>query len=247
MPVHVFGSNAALGRRAADDLASILTSAIAERGEASVILATGNSQLTFMQALRALPGIDWSKIVVFHMDEYLGMSDQHPASFPLYIREKLTDHVQPRAFFPMRGDAPDVEAELARYRALLAQHPPDACVLGIGENGHLAFNDPPADFDTQAVIHVVDLDERCRMQQVGEGHFATLADVPRQALSLTVPALLAPAQVLAVVPEARKAEAVRAALYGPVTPDCPASILRTQPHVTLYLDRDSARLVAQEG
>jgi glucosamine-6-phosphate deaminase len=143
----------------------------------------------------------------------------------------------------MRGDAPDVGAELARYAGLLAAHPPDACVLGIGENGHLAFNDPPADFDTQSAIHVVELDPRCRAQQVGEGHFASLEEVPRRALSLTVPALLAPPHVLAVVPEARKAEAVQAALYGPVSPECPASILRTQPHVTLYLDAESARLV----
>jgi glucosamine-6-phosphate deaminase len=247
MPVHVFDSNAALGRRAAGDLSTILQTAIAERGMASLILATGNSQLTFMEALRDLSGIDWQAVVVFHMDEYLGMSDDHPASFPRYIREKLTDHVHPRAFYPMRGDAPDVEAELARYRALLAAHPPDACVLGIGENGHLAFNDPPADFHTQAVIHVVELDERCRGQQVGEGHFATLDDVPRQALSLAVPALLDPPHVLAVVPEARKAEAVRAALYGPVTPECPASVLRTKPHVTLYLDRESAALLGSEG
>ena len=247
MPVHVFDSNATLGQRAAEDLAAILQAAIAERGEASVILATGNSQLSFIEALRVLPGIDWSKVVVFHMDEYLGMSDQHPASFPLYIRTKLTDHVQPRAFFPMRGEAPDVEAELARYAGLLAAHPPDACVLGIGENGHLAFNDPPADFDTAAVIHVVELDERCRGQQVGEGHFATVADVPPRALSLTVPALLAPAHVLAVVPEPRKAEAVRVSLYGPVTPACPASILRTQPQVTLYLDQDSARLATPDA
>jgi glucosamine-6-phosphate deaminase len=178
------------------------------------------------------------------MDEYLGMSDQHPASFPRYIREKLVDHVIPRAFYPMRGGAADVEAELARYAALLEEHPPDACVLGIGENGHLAFNDPPADFETEASIHVVGLDRRCRMQQVGEGHFATLADVPRQAISLTVPALLAAERVLAVVPEARKAEAVRAALEGPVTPACPASILRTQAHVTMYLDTESASLLS---
>ena len=240
MPVHVFASNAALGKRAAEDLAAILIAAIAERGEASVILATGNSQLAFMEALRELPGVDWNAVVVFHMDEYLGMSYQHPASFPRYIREKLTDHVRPRAFYPMRGDAPDVEAERTRYAGLLAQHPPDACVLGIGENGHLAFNDPPADFYTQSVIHVVELDARCRGQQVGEGHFATLDDVPQRALSLTVPALLAPPHVLAVVPEARKAEAVQAALYGPLSPNCPASILRTQAHVTLYLDPDSA-------
>jgi glucosamine-6-phosphate deaminase len=243
MPVLVFESNEALGTRAADDLAEILIQAIAEQGQASLILATGNSQLKFMEALRVKEGIDWNKVVVFHMDEYLGMSDQHPASFPKYIREKLTDHVRPRAFYAMRGDAPDVQAELARYRGLLEQYPADACVLGIGENGHLAFNDPPADFETEAVIHVVDLDERCRLQQVGEGHFASLADVPTQALSLTVPALLAAKRVLGVVPERRKAEAVRAALQGPVTPDCPASVLRTGAHVTLYLDRDSASLL----
>ncbi|HUT18688.1 MAG TPA: glucosamine-6-phosphate deaminase [Anaerolineae bacterium] len=242
--VHVFASGEALGQRAADDLAAILKAAVGEKGEASVILATGNSQLRFMEALRVRQGIPWDQVVVFHMDDYLGMSDRHPASFPRYIREKLVDHVAPRAFYPMRGDAADVEAELARYAALLEEHPPDACVLGIGENGHLAFNDPPADFETKASIHVVELDRRCRMQQVGEGHFATLADVPRQAISLTVPALLSARRVLAVVPEARKAEAVRAALEGPVTPACPASILRTQPQVTMYLDTESAALLS---
>ncbi len=243
IPVLIFESNQALGARAADDLAEILSQTLAERDLASIILATGNSQLKFMEALRAVEGIAWDRVVVFHMDEYAGMSDRHPASFPKYIREKLTDHVRPRAFYAMRGDAPDVQAELARYRDLLARYPADACVLGIGENGHLAFNDPPADFETEAVIHVVDLDERCRLQQVGEGHFATPDDVPTQALSLTVPALLAAKRVLGVVPEARKTEAVRAALRGPVTPDCPASILRTRPHVTLYLDQDSAGLL----
>jgi glucosamine-6-phosphate deaminase len=243
MPVLIFESNEALGARAADDLAEILSRTLAERDLASIILATGNSQLKFMQALRAKEGIAWDRVVVFHMDEYAGMSDRHPASFPKYIREKLTDHVRPRAFYAMRGDTPNVQAELARYRDLLAQYPADACVLGIGENGHLAFNDPPADFETEAVIHVVDLDERCRLQQVGEGHFGTVDDVPRQALSLTVPALLAARHVLGVVPEARKAEAVQAALRGPVTPACPASILRTQPHVTLYLDQESAALL----
>ncbi len=244
MPVLIFESNEALGQRAAADLATIIARAIAERNLASIILATGNSQLSFMRALRELAGIEWNKVVVFHMDEYLGMSADHPASFPRYIREKLTDVVHPRAFYPIRGDAPDVEAELERYASLLRQYPPDACVLGIGENGHLAFNDPPADFETDKLIHIVELDERCRMQQVGEGHFASLDDVPRRAISLTVPALLSARQVLGVVPEARKAEAVKAALEGPVTPYCPASILRTQPHVTLYLDRDSASLLS---
>jgi glucosamine-6-phosphate deaminase len=243
MPVHVFASNESLGKRAAQDLSEVIAQAIADHDLASIILATGNSQLTFMQAVRRKPGIDWDKVIVFHMDEYLGMSDQHPASFPKYIREKLTDYVSPRAFYPMRGDAPDPEVELDRYTELLRRYPADACVLGIGENGHLAFNDPPADFDTDKTIHIVNLDKKCRMQQVGEGHFATLDDVPRQALSLTVPALLRAKKVLAVVPEERKAKAVQAALEGPVTPDCPASILRTQPHVTMYLDVDSASLL----
>jgi len=154
MPVVVFASNEALGARAAEDLAAILSEAIAARGEASVILATGNSQLSFMRALRARDDVAWDRVVVFHMDEYLGMSDQHPASFPRYIREKLTDHVRPKAFYPILGEAPDPQAELVRYAGLLAQHPPDACVLGIGENGHLAFNDPPADFSTPEVIHI---------------------------------------------------------------------------------------------
>ena len=245
IPVHVFATNRALGKRAAADLAALLAQAIADDGLASVILATGNSQLSFMQALRVKPGIDWDKVVVFHMDEYLGMSDQHPASFPKYIRERLTEHVNPRAFYPMRGDTPDVDAELRRYAGLLEQYPADVCVLGIGENGHLAFNDPPADFETAETIHIVNLDLKCRTQQVGEGHFHTVDDVPKQALSLTVPALLQARHVLAVVPEARKAEAVKAALQGPVTPDCPASILRTQAHVTMYLDVESAGMLGE--
>jgi len=247
MRVNIYDSNEALGAAAADDLAEILRSTIDERGEASIILATGNSQLSFMKALRAKQGITWDKVTVFHMDEYLGMSDQHPASFRRYIREQLTDVVHPRMFHAIEGDAEDVKAELAHYVSLLEEHKPVACVLGIGENGHLAFNDPPADFDTDKMIHVITLGERARLQQVGEGHFATLDEVPKQAITLTVPALLRPPHVLAVVPETRKAPAVKAALEGPVTPDCPASILHTMPHVKLYLDRDSASLLQQAG
>jgi glucosamine-6-phosphate deaminase len=181
------------------------------------------------------------------MDEYLGMSATHPASFRRYLREKLVDVVHPLAFYGVEGDAPDVEAEMARYTALLEQYAPVACVLGIGENGHLAFNDPPADFATPRVIQVVNMAESARRQQVGEGHFATLDDVPLQALTLTIPALLKPPHVLAVVPEARKAAAVRDALEGPVTPHCPASILRTCSHAKLYLDPDSAAILQPGG
>ena len=240
MPVGVYDSNAALGQAAADDLAEILRAAVARQGQAAIIVATGNSQLSFMEALRVKPQIPWDKVAVFHMDEYLGMSATHPASFRRYLHEKLADVVHPGQFFGIEGDAPDVEAEIARYTALLERHAPVACVVGIGENGHLAFNDPPADFRTPRAIHVVNLAETARRQQVGEGHFASLDTVPRQALTLTIPALLKPAHVLAVVPEARKAEAVQAALEGPVTPLCPASILRTCAQATLYLDPDSA-------
>jgi len=243
MAVRIFESNEMMGRAAANDLAMILTQILSKQDRAAVIFACANSQLTFLGALRTIKGIDWDKIVVFHMDEYLGMSDQHPASFARFIREKLVDAVHPVGFFPLDGNTPNVKSELKRYTDLMKKHPPDVCVLGIGENGHLAFNDPPADFSTKHLIHVVDLDLACRTQQVNEGHFPTLNDVPKQALSLTVPALLQARHVLAIVPEKRKAEAIQMALTGPVSPKCPASILRTQPQATLYLDRDSAALL----
>ena len=243
--VHIFQSNEALGRSAAEHFGNLVTRVAHERRRAVVILATGNSQLTFMSALRAKEDLPWSRVTVFHMDEYLGISDQNPVSFPRYIREKLVNYVHPAAFYPIRGDTSDVEQELKRYSDLLREFPPDICVLGIGENGHLAFNDPPADFQTKEVIHVVTLDERCRLQQVNEGHFRRLDHVPRQAITLTVPSLLAAKYVVAVVPEARKASAVKAALLGPVTPDCPASILRTKPNVTMYLDLESASLLGK--
>jgi glucosamine-6-phosphate deaminase len=245
MPVSIYDSSKALGAAAASDLALILRTTLAEQGHAAVIVATGNSQLTFMQALRVEKDIAWNQVCIFHMDEYLDMSEQHPASFRRYIREELTDRVHPKAFFGIKGDTDNVDAELARYAALLEEHKPIACVLGIGENGHLAFNDPPADLSTDQVIQVVTLDRQCRGQQVGEGHFATIDDVPKQAITLTVPALLQPAHVLAVVPEARKAAPVKAALEGPVTPNCPASVLRTREHVKLYLDHDSASMLSR--
>ena len=247
MPVGVFESNAALGEAAADDFAETTKRATAERGEISVIFATGNSQLSFLHALRTRPGVPWDKIVAFHMDEYLGLSEDHPAAFRRFLRDKVSDVFRPRAMYGIRGDAPDLRVELARYAAEIEKLQPVLCVLGIGENGHLAFNDPPADFYTDKLIHVVTLDETCRRQQVGEGHFPDVDAVPRQAISLTVPALLKPQHVMALVPEARKAQAVKAALEGPVTEACPASILRTRGNVKLYLDRNSAALLSLPG
>ena len=241
----VYDSNEEVGAAAAIELQRILAAALASRAEVSIILATGNSQLTFMRALRGLRSLAWDRIRVFHMDEYLGLPAEHPASFRRYLREHLVDAVRPRAFYGIAGDAPEPDREIDRYVGLLREHPPVACVLGIGENGHLAFNDPPADFQASRPMQVVTLAEAARRQQVGEGHFATLDDVPRRALTLTIPELLRPAHVLAVVPERRKAAAVQAALEGPRSPDCPASILRTRAHVKLFLDRDSAALLSQ--
>src|SRR5262245_30636423 len=243
MKVSVLESNHELGRAAAADVANVLRDTISSQGEAAIILATGNSQLSFLHALRNMPNIDWDCVTVFQMDEYLGISSHHPASFRRFHRTHLTDIVHPRTFYGIEGDAADVNAEMARYTALLQEHQPVACVMGIGENGHLAFNDPPADFETPNTIHLVTLDEASRRQQVGEGHFSSIDEVPRQALTLTVPALLKPPHVFVVVPERRKARAVKAALEGPITPECPASILRTMSKVKLYLDRDSASLV----
>jgi len=240
MEVRVSEDPASMGADAADALVDIIREAVAARGTASVILATGNSQLPFIASLRARSGVPWDQVRVFHMDEYLGMSADHPASFRRYMHDQLIDIVHPLAFYGVMGDAPDTEAELQRYTELLRAYPADACVMGIGENGHLAFNDPPAVIWTYKMIHVVDLVESCRMQQVGEGHFRTLADVPTRALSLTIPTLLAPPRVLVVVPEARKAAAVQATLQGEITPMCPASLLRTKKGATLYLEPASA-------
>jgi glucosamine-6-phosphate deaminase len=242
LPVEVYASRAAMGAAAAEVAREHLQRALAQRGGANLILATGNSQLSFLHALRELDGIAWDKIRVFHMDEYLGIDPAHPASFPLFLHEHILDKVQPGHFYPVPGQPEDVEAACAEYAQLLQQYPADLVALGIGENGHLAFNDPPyAKFDDPVWVKVVKLDEASRRQQVGEGHFPTLDSVPTHAITLTIPALLAAKRVLAIVPEARKAQAVRACLYQPVSEDRPGSILRTVDHATLYLDPDSAK------
>jgi glucosamine-6-phosphate deaminase len=240
MPVFVYETSKSLGEAVADEFERIVITEIKSKGEVSVILATGNSQLSFMEALRTKSNIPWEKVICFHMDEYLGMSEGHPASFQRYIKEKLVNYVHPKEFYGIKGDADNVEEELVRYNNLLLSHKPSICVLGIGENGHLAFNDPPADFETEELIHVVNLDEACRLQQVNEGHFPNFNAVPAQAITLTIPALLTANHVFAVVPELRKADAVLNSLYGPLTPDCPASILKTQNSTRLYLDKKSA-------
>jgi glucosamine-6-phosphate deaminase len=243
LEVTVSESNDDLGEAVAEAFARAAASALEEAPEIAVILATGNSQLSFAKAVRRRDDIEWSRITILHMDEYLGMSEDHPASFRRWMKETLIEHVSPKAFEGVRGDHEPVEEELDRYSALIRDLPPAITVMGIGENGHLAFNDPPADFEAQETMKVVDMDEVSRRQQVGEGHFPSLDETPRQALSLTIPALLRSPAVLVGVPEERKATAVKNALEGPVSPACPASILRTQAHAHVFLDQESSSLL----
>jgi glucosamine-6-phosphate deaminase len=252
LPINIYGSNAEVGQAAAAEAAAFLKQTLSERGQANIILATGNSQLTFLETLRTLPGVDWSRVNVFHMDQYLDMVPEHPASFPLFLRRNFLEHLSPQAgaFFPVPGDSggdPAAVQVCQEYEAMLRAHPVDLCALGIGENGHLAFNDPPyADFSDPVWVKVVQLDEASRHQQVGEGHFPDLQAVPTHAITLTIPALLSARKVLAIVPEARKAKAVECSLHGPIDPDCPGSILRRTPHAHLFLDRASAALAFPE-
>lgn len=244
LDVLVHPDQAALAAAAAEQAAEAIRRAVGARGAANAMFATGNSQLAFVDALARLPDVPWGDVLVFHMDEYVGVDGQHPAGFRRWIRERIAEPVRPRAAHYLDGTASDPVAECDRYAALLSAHPLDLCCLGIGENGHLAFNDPPvADFADQRDVKIVELDRACREQQVGEGHFPSVGKVPATAMTVTVPALLRARQVMAVVPEERKAPAVRTALTGPVAPSCPASALRTAPGATLHLDEGSAHLL----
>ncbi|MFZ5879738.1 MAG: glucosamine-6-phosphate deaminase [Chloroflexota bacterium] len=239
--VEIHPNTDAMGYAAAQTAAQVIREAVADRGVANVILATGNSQLAFLEALRVIPDIPWPAVNAFHMDEYVHLPPGHPAGFPLTLRRNIIDHVQIGNFFPVPGHATDLEAACRGYELLLRAHPADLCCLGIGENGHLAFNEPQdARFDDPQWAKVISLTESSRRQQVGEGHFASLDETPAQAITVTIPALLAAKHVLAIVPERRKAEAVYHSLHDELSTACPATILRTAPHARLFLDADSA-------
>lgn len=244
LAVSVYADNETMGRAAAEAAEAIITEAIRERGLANVIVATGNSQLTFLRALREKGSIDWPAVNVFHMDEYLGLAPGHAAGFAAYLHLHLIDHVAVERFYPVPRNPEDVGLACEAYEALLRAHPADLCCLGIGENGHLAFNEPAvADFDDEQWVEVIELEEASRRQQVGEGHYQGLDEVPTQAITLTIPALRSAKRMLCIVPEERKAEAVRAALMGPVTTACPASILRQTSWAELFLDQAAASLL----
>jgi glucosamine-6-phosphate deaminase len=229
------------GAAAAAFGAQAISEAIARRGHANVVIATGASQFDMLAALVKHEEIDWSRVIAFHLDEYMAMPDTHPASFRCYLKERFTSKLPTLgAFHFIEGDAPNLQAELDRINALLDRHPIDVMFAGIGENGHLAFNDPPADFTSTIAFKVVQLEERCRKQQFGEGWFDTLNDVPTEAISMTVQRIVSSRIVILTVPDERKAEAVREALEGPVTNLCPASILQQHAACHLFLDPAAA-------
>jgi glucosamine-6-phosphate deaminase len=238
--VKIYSTKEELGEASAQFVAHELNTAIDKNGAANLILATGASQFEFLDALKKQE-IDWSKVTAFHLDEYKDMSIEHPASFRKYLKERILDEVKPAQAYFLQGDAPDIETEVLLYEKLLKSHEIDIACIGIGENGHLAFNDPPvADFHDQKLVKVVELDEACRQQQLGEGWFPTLDDVPTHALSLTIPAIMRAKAISCVVPDERKAQAVKDALYGEISTACPASILRTHENAVLWLDEGAA-------
>ncbi|HJY29329.1 MAG TPA: glucosamine-6-phosphate deaminase [Pyrinomonadaceae bacterium] len=244
MQIRVFDTKLELGEAAARDAAKIINQAIDERDVAYVIAATGASQFEFLDAL-AKQEIDWTKVVFFHLDEYVGLPESHLASFRRYLKERVVSRLHPQTFHFLNGEAVDVAQECRRVGDLIAQQTIDVAFVGIGENGHLAFNDPPADFDTEDPYLVVNLDDACRRQQVGEGWFKSIAEVPTQAISMSIKQILKSRNILCIVPDERKAEAVKATVKLEVSPMRPASILQQHARVTLYLDHESSSLLNQ--
>ena len=242
--VYVYENRKLMGQAAASVIAEEIRRAIQERGKANVIFASAPSQNEFLANLADAPDIDWSRVIAFHLDEYLGMDDEAPQSFRRFLIDRLVNKVPLGEFHGLRGDAPDAEQEANRYAELLRENPPDLAVLGIGENGHLAFIDPPfCDFNDPQAVKVVELDEVCRNQQVNDGAFTSLDEVPRNALSLTIPTLMARPKLFAIAPGPAKRHAIKNTVEGQIRTECPASILRTHRDAHLFIDRDSAEFL----
>ena len=231
-----------LGKQAAIKGASLIQQAIQVNGKANIIVATGASQFEMLNEL-IKQDVDWSKVTAFHLDEYIGISEEHPASFRKYLKKRFVDKVSPKKFHYVNGET-DPQKECVRLSEIISKHPIDVAFVGIGENGHLAFNDPPADFDTEVPYLAVNLDEKCRLQQMGEGWFPTLEDVPAQAISMSVKQIMKSKAIICSVPDERKAEAVKGSAEGDVTKMVPASILQQHQATWLYLDKDSASLLS---
>jgi len=242
MQIKVLADKDSLARAAAEQAATSIRQAIRQQGLARIIAATGASQFEFLDALTAASGVNWSCVEVFHLDEYIGLPLTHPASFRKYLLERLINKTGITRYHFLDGDG-DAQRSVAEIGAELQRAPVDLAFVGIGENAHLAFNDPPADFEIDDPYLVVQLDQTCRQQQVNEGWFESVADVPTQAISMSVRQILRAREIIVVVPDERKAQAVKNSLEGEIAPLVPASILRRHPNATIYLDKDSAALL----
>lgn len=243
MKVNVYRTHDDLACSAAEFSAAVIVRSIAERGRAVIVLSTGNSQVRFLDRLCQADGVDWSRVTMFHLDDYLGLPKDHPASFDRYLRERFIDRVHPGAFHLIDGTAADPEAEARRYGKLLEADRVDVCFAGIGETGHLALVDPPADLAEKRPFFVIDIDRRSRQQLAGEGWFGSWQECPAMAITISIDRILCCDTVVSVVPEARKARAVAGCLEGDFGPDWPASLLRTHPDSHVFLDGDSAALL----
>jgi glucosamine-6-phosphate deaminase len=240
--VRIYGSKLELAEAAADHAANSLAGLLNKQENVRLLAATGASQIEFLARLTAHRDLDWARVELFHLDEYVGLSLGHPASFARYIKQRIIDPSGIRRYHLIDG-ARDPRETIGEISREITRAPVDLACAGIGENGHLAFNDPPADFETEEPYLMVNLDERCRAQQVGEGWFASVDEVPRRAISISIPQLLKAREILCVVPDRRKAAAVKACLEGPLSPAAPASALRAHPNTTIFLDADSASLL----
>jgi len=247
MQEFIYKTKQEMGAAAGLQAAEVIKQTIENKGQANIILATGTSQFETLKALVASPVIDWPKVSMFHLDEYIGLDAEHPASFRKYLKERFVDKVPGlKAVYFVNGYVENPEQECQRLARIIARHPVDVALIGIGENGHLAFNDPPADFETEEPFLIVELDDRCRRQQLGEGWFDALEQVPRQAISMSIRQIMKSLCIIVSVPEERKAEAVKNALEGQVTNMCPASILQEHKNCKIFLDDKAASLLSSK-
>jgi len=245
MEKFIFKTKQEMGAAAAAYAAKAIKQATEEKGQSNIILATGTSQFETLKNLVTATEIDFSKVTMFHLDEYIGLPADHPASFRKYLKERFVDKVPAlKTVHFVEGNADDPQQECRRLGDIITKHPIDVALIGIGENGHLAFNDPPADFETEEPYIIVELDQRCRAQQMGEGWFETLEQVPRRAISMSIRQIMKSACLIVSVPEKRKAEAVKNALEGKVSPMCPASILQKHKNCKIFMDADAASLLS---
>ena len=243
MKTEIYETKEEMGKVAANKAAELLKEAIREKNEAVFVAATGASQFEFLEALTSISSIDWSKTIMFHLDEYIGISETHTASFRKYLKERLINKVHPGAVYLINGDAEDPQLECERVNKIISQKEIDVSFVGVGENGHMAFNDPPADFNVEDPYIVIELAEACRKQQVGEGWFSTLQEVPRRAISMSIKQIMKSKNIICTVPDSRKAQAVKNCLEGNISPHNPASILRKHERVCLFLDKNAAKLL----